>query len=130
MSLPTGAQSGAGVLAQFIPSSPFVAKLGIVADVLDADEVRLRLPWDPTNVTLADMVHGGAVAALADVAVMAAAWAGADVPDSLRGVTTSMSIQFLAPARATASIAIARVLRRGKTLVNCDVDVVPPDGEP
>jgi uncharacterized protein (TIGR00369 family) len=116
-------------MAQFIPSSPFVAKLGIVADALDTDEVRLRLPWDPTNVTIADMVHGGAIAALADVAVMAAAWAGAEVPDSLRGVTTSMSIQFLAPARAADLIAIGRVLRRGKTLVNCDVDVVTPDGE-
>ncbi len=118
MSTPTQPQTGADVMAQFIPSSPFVAKLGIVADVLDADEVRLRLPWDPTNVTVADMVHGGAIAALADVAVMAAAWAGAEVPDSLRGVTTSMSMQFLAPARATDLIAIGRVLRRGKTLVN------------
>ena len=78
MSTPTQPQTGADVMAQFIPSSPFVAKLGIVADVLDADEVRLRLPWDPTNVTIADMVHGGAIAALADVAVMAAAWAGAE----------------------------------------------------
>src|ERR1700752_2228225 len=129
MSLPTGAQTGAAVMAQFIPSSPFVAKLGIVADVLDADEVRMRLPWDPTNVTVADMVHGGAVAALADVAVMAAAWAGAEVPDSLRGVTTSMSMQFLAPTRATDLIAIGHVLRRGKTLVNCDVDVVTPEGD-
>ena len=141
MSTPTQPQTGADVMAQFIPSSPFVAKLGIVADVLDADEVRLRLPWDPTNVTIADMVHGGAIAALADVAVMAAAWAGADVSggqersdsgidlSSLRGVTTSISMQFLAPARATDLIAIGRVLRRGKTLVNCDVDVVTPDGE-
>ena len=96
--------------------------------MLKADEVRLRLPWDPTNVTIGDMVHGGAVAALADVAVMAAAWAGADVPDSLRGVTTSMSMQFLAPARATDLVAIGHVLRRGKTLVNCDVDVVTPEG--
>jgi len=129
MSTPTQPQTGADVMAQFIPSSPFVAKLGIVADVLDADEVRLRLPWDSTNVTVADMVHGGAIAALADVAVMAAAWAGAEVPDSLRGVTTSMSMQFLAPARATDLIAIGRVLRRGKTLVNVDVDVVTPEGE-
>lgn len=122
-------KTGADVIAQFIPQSPFVAKLGIVADVLDSHQVRLRLPWDPSNVTIADMVHGGAIAALADVAVMAAAWAGADVPDSLRGVTTSMSIQFLAPARATDLIAIGRALRRGKTLVHCDVDVVTPQGE-
>ena len=129
MSTSTPHRSGAEVIAQFIPQSPFVAKLGIVADVLNADEVRLRLPWEPTNVTIGDMVHGGAIAALADVAVMAAAWAGADVPDSLRGVTTSISMQFLAPARATDLIAIGRVLRRGKTLVNCEVDVVTPDRE-
>jgi hypothetical protein len=32
MSTPTRPQTGADVMAQFIPSSPFVAKLGIVAD--------------------------------------------------------------------------------------------------
>jgi uncharacterized protein (TIGR00369 family) len=129
MSISTPPQTGADVMAQFIPSSPFVAKLGMVADTLAADEVRIRLPWDPSNVTVGDMVHGGAIAALADVAVMAAAWAGAEVPDSLRGVTTSMAIQFLAPARATDLIAVGTVLRRGKTLVSCDVDVITSDGE-
>jgi uncharacterized protein (TIGR00369 family) len=115
-------------MAHFIPACPLGAKLGIVAEVLDGDEVRLRMPFDPTNVTLGDMVHGGAIATLADMTVMAAAWAGADVPDSLRGVTTSISMQFLAPARATDLIGVGRVLRRGKTLVNCDVDVITPDG--
>jgi uncharacterized protein (TIGR00369 family) len=123
--LPTGAE----VMAQFIPQSPFVTKLGIVADVLDGAEVRLRMPWDPTNVTLGDIVHGGAIAALADVTVMAAAWAGVQAAESLRGVTTSMAVQFLAPARATDLIGVGRVLRRGKTVVNCDVDVITPDGE-
>jgi uncharacterized protein (TIGR00369 family) len=126
MTTPTGAE----VMAQFIPQSPFVAKLGIVAEVLDADEVRLRMPWDPANVTLGDMVHGGAIAALADVTVMAAAWAGVAEAHTLRGVTTSMAIQFLAPAQATDLIGVGRVLRRGRTLVNCDVDVVTPDGAP
>lgn len=126
MSTPTGAE----VMAQFLPQSPFVAKLGIVAETLDGAEVRLRMPWDPTNVTLGDMVHGGAIAALADVTVMAAAWAGVEQAVSLRGVTTSMAVQFLAPAQATDLIGVGRVLRRGKTLVNCDVDVVTPDGEP
>lgn len=122
--------TGAEVMAQFIPESPFVAKLGIVVEVLAAEEVRLRMPWDTTNVTLGDMVHGGAIAALADVTVMAAAWAGVEAADSLRGVTTSMAIQFLAPARAADLIGVGRVLRRGRTLVNCDVDVVTQDGEP
>ena len=125
MTNPTGPE----VMAQFLPQSPFVTKLGIVAEVLDGDEVRLRMPWDPTNVTLGDMVHGGAIAALADVTVMAAAWAGVLAAESLRGVTTSMAMQFLSPARATDLIGVGRVLRRGKTLVNCDVDVVTPEGE-
>ena len=54
MSTPTGAE----VMAQFLPQSPFVAKLGIVAEALEGDEVRLRMPWDPANVTLGDMAHG------------------------------------------------------------------------
>ncbi|MBB5166238.1 uncharacterized protein (TIGR00369 family) [Mycobacterium sp. AZCC_0083] len=129
MSLPATAPTGAEIMAQFIPQSPFVAKLGIVAEVLDGDEVRLRMPWDPTNVTLGDMVHGGAIASLADVTVMAAAWAGVEAAPSLRGVTVSMAMQFLAPARATDLIGVGRVLRQGRSLVNCDVDVVTPDGE-
>ena len=69
-----GPPGGRDVIAQFLPQSPFVAKLGIViADQLDEDEVRLRLPWDPSNVTIGDMVHGGAIATLADLTVMAAA---------------------------------------------------------
>ena len=72
--------SGRDVIAQFLPQSPFVAKLGIVADQLGDEEVRLRLPWDPSNVTVGDMVHGGAIATLADITVMAAAWCGTDAP--------------------------------------------------
>ncbi|OMC37373.1 thioesterase [Mycobacterium sp. GA-1841] len=118
------------MMEQFLPQSPFVAKLGIVAEILDGPQVRLRLPWDASNVTIADMVHGGAIAALADVTVMAAAWAQVEVPDSLRGVTVSMSISYLAPARATDLIGVGRVLRQGRSLVNCEADVLTPDGEP
>jgi uncharacterized protein (TIGR00369 family) len=115
-------------MAQFLPQTPFVATLGIVAEILDGNEVRLRMPWIPTNVTLGDMVHGGAIAALADVTV-AAAWAGVEAAGSLRGVTTSMAMEYLSPARATDLVGVGRVLRRGKTLVNCDVDVVTSEGE-
>lgn len=124
----TGTQSGREVIAQFLPQSPFVAKLGIVADELGDDEVRLRLPWDPSNVTVGDMVHGGAIAALADVTVMAAAWCGADAPPQLRGVTVSMALDFLAPARATDVVGIGRVLRRGRSLVNCEAEIVDAAG--
>jgi uncharacterized protein (TIGR00369 family) len=97
--------------------------------VLEADGVRLRLPWDPTNTTLGDMVHGGAIATLADLTVMAAAWCGAQAPESRRGVTVSMALDYLAPARSTDLIGEGRVLRRGRSLVNCEADVRREDGE-
>jgi uncharacterized protein (TIGR00369 family) len=124
----TETQSGRDVIAQFLPQSPFVAKLGIVADQLRDDEVRLRLPWDPSNVTVGDMVHGGAIATLADLTVMAAAWCGAEAPPQLRGVTVSMTLDFMAPARATDVIGVGRVLRRGRSLVNCEAEIVDPEG--
>jgi uncharacterized protein (TIGR00369 family) len=120
--------SGRDVIAQFLPQSPFVAKLGIVAEQLGDDEVRLRLPWDPTNTTLGDMVHGGAIATLADLTVMAAAWCGAEAPPELRGVTVSLTLDFMAPARSTDVIGVGRVLRRGRSLVNCEADIVDPSG--
>lgn len=130
MSSPTAApQDGRDVIAAFLQQSPFVVKLGIVAEVLEADGVRLRLPWDPTNTTLGDMVHGGAIATLADLTVMAAAWCGAKAPESVRGVTVSMALDYLAPARATDLIGAGRVLRRGKSLVNCEAEVLRADGE-
>jgi uncharacterized protein (TIGR00369 family) len=121
--------SGRDVISQFLPQSPFVAKLGIVADKLEEHEVRLRLPWDPSDVTLGDMVHGGAIATLADVTVMAAAWCGAEAPPELRGVTVSMTLDFMAPARATDVIGVGRVLRRGRSLVNCEAEIVDAQGE-
>ena len=125
----TETRSGRDVIAQFIPQSPFVAKLGIVADQLNDDEVRLRLPWDPSNVTVGDMVHGGAIATLADLTVMAAAWCGADAPASMRGVTVSMALDFMAPAQATDVIGVGRALRRGRSLVNCEAEIVDPEGK-
>jgi uncharacterized protein (TIGR00369 family) len=125
---PPGPSSGRDVIAEFLPQSPFVAKLGIVADQLADDEVRLRLPWDPSNVTVGDMVHGGAVATLADLTVMAAAWCGAEAPPELRGVTVSMTVDFMAPARGTDVIGVGRVLRRGRSLVNCEAEIVDPEG--
>ncbi|WP_174237112.1 PaaI family thioesterase [Mycobacterium basiliense] len=115
------------MIAQFLPQSPFVTKLGIVADHLGDDEVRLRLPWDPSNVTIGDMVHGGAIATLADLTVMAAAWCGAKAPPDLRGVTVSLAVDFMAPARATDVIGVGRVLRRGRSLVNCEADILDPE---
>jgi uncharacterized protein (TIGR00369 family) len=128
MTNPPESPSGRDVIAQFLPQSPFVAKLGIVADHLGDDEVRLRLPWDPSNTTLGDMVHGGAIATLADLTIMAAAWCGVAAPPQFRGVTVSMALDFMAPAQATDVLGVGRVLRRGRSLTNCEAEIVDPGG--
>ncbi len=74
------------------------------------------------------MVHGGAIATLADLTVMAAAWCGVPAPPALRGVTVSIALDFMAPARATDVIGVGRVLRRGRSLVNCEAEIVDPQG--
>ena len=74
------------------------------------------------------MVHGGAIATLADLTVMAAAWCGAEASPELRGVTVSMTVDFMAPARGTDVIGVGRALRRGRSLVNCEAEIVDPQG--
>ncbi|MFZ2239109.1 MAG: PaaI family thioesterase [Gordonia amarae] len=107
----------------FLPASPFVATLGVQAERLDDDAAVIRLPWRPELATVGDMVHGGAIAALADITVMVAAWCGRELPDIPRGVTTSLSMEFIDAAYAEDLLGHGRVLRRGKTLTSCEAEI-------
>lgn len=122
--------SASEVIREFIPSSPFARHCGIELRELGDGEAQLAMPFRPELVTIGDVVHGGALSALADTAVMAAAWAGAELPEQLRGATVDLSVAFLAPAQAEDVIAHARVLRRGRRLVNVEVDVRTASGAP
>jgi uncharacterized protein (TIGR00369 family) len=119
----TEAPAGAGIMREFIPASPFARHVGIEIESLEADRARLRLPFAEAVATMGDVVHGGAVTTLVDTAAMAAAWCTDDVPDSLRGTTVGLSVDFLAAARGGDLVAEARVLRRGSSLSFCDVEV-------
>ena len=120
---------GADVMREFVPASPFAAHLGIELVELEPDRATLRLPFSPPLATLGDVVHGGAVGALIDTAAMAASWATPDVPESLRGTTVGLSIDYLRAARGCDLVARARFLRRGSSLCFCDVEVAEQDGE-
>jgi uncharacterized protein (TIGR00369 family) len=121
------ASTGTELMHLFVPQSPFVGLLGITIEELDQDAV-LRLPWRPELATVGDMVHGGAIAALADVTAMTAAWCGADLPENLRGVTTSLAMEFLEPARAEDLLGRGRALRRGRALTACEVEISTASG--
>lgn len=116
------------VIASFIPASPLVGHLGIEVVELVQDRAVLRMPFRPELATMGDVVHGGAIAALADTAGMAATWADDAAPTGTSGSTVSMAIQFASAARGEGLVAEARARRRGRTMCFCDVEVRTEDG--
>jgi uncharacterized protein (TIGR00369 family) len=116
------------IIEQFIPNSPFAQHAGIRLERLEDDRAVLVMPFRPELVTIGDVVHGGAVATLADTAVMAAAWADDTVPEALAGATVALSVNFVAAARASDLTAEARAVRRGRSLCFCEATVTDADG--
>lgn len=85
----------------------------------------LLLPFREEIVTIGTTVHGGAIASLIDTTAMVAAWSDAPMPEKIRGTTVSLTVSYLAAASGKEDLqATARVLRRGRSLVYLDVEVV------
>jgi uncharacterized protein (TIGR00369 family) len=117
------------LVAHAIGASPLARRLGMAVATIEPDRVRIRLPFDADNTTLGDLVHGGAIAALIDVAATAVAWSTPELPASPQGTTIGFSVNFVAGARGCDLVADARIVRRGKQITVCDVDVQNPDGD-
>lgn len=117
--------SGADVMRQFLPTSPFVGHLGMRLAEIGPGTATLTLPFTRQVVTIGTVVHGGAIASLIDTAAMVAAWSDAQVPDpsNLRGTTVGLTVNYLTAANAEDLRATATVLRRGRSLVYLDVEV-------
>jgi uncharacterized protein (TIGR00369 family) len=107
----------------FIVGSPYARALGIVTESIESDRVRLRLPYREAVTTIADMIHGGAIASLVDVAATAACWANPTVEPTSRGTTIGLTINYLNAGRGQDVIAVAAVVQRGKSIVVCEVTV-------
>jgi uncharacterized protein (TIGR00369 family) len=118
----------AQLTAQF-EGSPFSRTLGVEAVDFDRDRAILRLPFRQENTTVADVVHGGAILTLADIAATAAAWSGIDDPTAYRGLTANLSLSFIAAGRGQTLLADARVIRRGSTLTFLEVAVTDEQQE-
>ena len=116
------------IVRTLIIGSPFGTLMGLRAEAIEREGVRLRMPFRPELVTVADVVHGGAIASLVDVAATAAAWAGADAGQGARGTTIGVSLSFLAAGRGQDLLANARAIQRGRTICVLDVDVADDDG--
>jgi uncharacterized protein (TIGR00369 family) len=112
----------------FVPNSPFAQRLALTIERLDADGAELRMPFDPELATVGDTVHGGAIASLIDTAAVTAAWGDDSPAQGLGGATVSMSVDYVAAARASDVVAHARVVRRGRSLCFVTVEALDDDG--
>ena len=121
--------SPADLALQWLDNSPFVLLLGMEVEAFERDKVIISIPFKEDLVTIADVVHGGAISSLIDTAAAAAAWSGAEQVTSMRGTTISLNVSFLSPARSTGIKAEARCVKRGKTICFCEVEVTTADGE-
>ena len=115
----------ADVAARFA-AVPYHAHLGIVADAIDAQSVRLRIPFADVNANPGRALHGGVYASAIDAA--AALLARGPEPDpSLECRTLDLTVSYLAAAIGCEVLVEGRLLRRGKDLAFAEVGV--RDGE-
>jgi uncharacterized protein (TIGR00369 family) len=121
------APPAAELVRAFVASSPFARRIGLELVDLAADRAELRLPFDEGNVTVADMVHGGAIATLLDVAVTVAAFCAPEALDATSGATISLTVNYVRAGRGDL-VAVGRAVRRAGGLCFCDAEATDAEG--
>jgi uncharacterized protein (TIGR00369 family) len=111
------------ILRDVIVASPLGTLLGMELVSAARDRVVVRLPFRSEVTTVGDLVHGGAIGALVDVAATAAAWSDVELARGPRGTTIGLTISYLSGARGCDLVATASVVQRGKSIVVCEVAV-------
>ena len=107
---------------------PFAGTLGMELVEATPDLVRGRLQWSPERTTTADVMHGGAIMALADTCGGVCAFL--NVPEGAQGTATVESkTNFLRAITGGAANAITRPLHKGRTLIVLETEVTRDDGK-
>ena len=107
---------------------PFAVALGIELLEADPEQVLGRLEWTRERTTTGDVMHGGALMALADTC--GAVCAFLNLPEGATGTATIESkTNFLRAIRDGAANATTRPLHKGRTLIVLETDVARDDGE-
>lgn len=122
-------RTGAQVARDILQHSAFANHVGLRVESLEPDAATLVLPYDDSVATVADLVHGGAIGTLVDTAATAASWSTPDGSVPTAGTTVGMTVDFLRAARGVDLRAVARVVKRGRSLCFVDVEVADPGGD-
>ncbi len=114
-------------LRNAVASAPYYQLLKISLDQIDEGFARFRMPFRKELTQAYGVVHGGAIATLADTAVAFAMMT--IIQPGERVTTVEFKINFLAPVTEEEMIAEARIINKGKRLALADMEVKRGDGK-
>jgi uncharacterized protein (TIGR00369 family) len=100
----------------------FVNLLGFVLEEVRTDYCRMRMPHRDALNQAAGIVHGGAIASLLDSVVVPVV--GSAYPREARFSTVDMHVQYLAALVEEDAVAEGWIVKRGRTTVFCESEVV------
>ena len=107
-------------------SMPFGRTLGIESVVGSADEVEATLVWTPELCTAGGVLHGGALASLADSA--GALCSFLNLSSDARTVTIESKTNFFGAVRDGSVLARARPPHVGRTTIVVETDLFDASG--
>lgn len=116
------------IMRQRLNESPFYQLIGMEILELRRGYSRFRLNVTRNLQNVSGIVHGGAIASMADAA-MGVALATLLDPLAQRPITVEMKINYMAPSRDGELIAEGRVVQRGSTLTVTGAEVRSGNGE-
>ena len=105
---------------------PFASLLGIELERAEPDAVVGRMSWRPELCTAADVLHGGALMALADS--VGAVCAFLNLPEGANTATISSSTNLLRAVREGVVLATARPLHIGRSVIVVRSELVDEQG--
>jgi uncharacterized protein (TIGR00369 family) len=109
---------------KLLASAPFSAMLGLKIESATGGAATVRMPFSLRILNEGGPrapIHGGAVAALIDVAACAAVWS---LSETTRTATISLSVNYTGFAVNSDLIAHAKVKRAGKRIASIGVEVI------
>lgn len=115
-------------IAELMPTTPYLAGLGIQIERYEPDEVTVRLPFRADLTNDGTYYHGGVIASVIDTAGAAAAWSNHDFDKGARASTIAMSLQYVGACKRSDLICHAHVVRRGKELTFTEISATDADG--
>jgi uncharacterized protein (TIGR00369 family) len=108
--------------------NPFHALIGVELVERGDGYARCRLPvTEKVRGGVGGSVHGGVLSTLADIATIAAVSTQVRPDEEMAG-TAELNISYLRPALGAAVFVAARVIKKGRSLAVCDVDLTDPSG--